>query len=85
MFCVCYPVQIIVSTFEEDLHKQHFDNAAEYAIETARHKAMDVVRMCAAQPDKPPVDLIISADTVRLTCRSFQGLITTAADGVTRT
>jgi len=56
--------QIIVSTFEEDLPKHHFDNAAEYAVETARHKALDVARMCAAQTDKPPVDLIISADTV---------------------
>jgi hypothetical protein len=59
-------LQIIVSTFEEDLPKHHFDNAAEYAVETARHKAMDVARLCAAQAQagKPPVDLIISADTV---------------------
>jgi septum formation protein len=67
-------VQIIVSTFEEDLPKHHFDNAAEYAVETARHKAMDVARMCAAQTDKPPVDLIISADTVSMISSSFQGL-----------
>lgn len=59
-------LQIIVSTFEEDLPKHHFDNAAEYAVETARHKAMDVARMCAAQTGKPPVDLIISADTVSI-------------------
>jgi predicted house-cleaning NTP pyrophosphatase (Maf/HAM1 superfamily) len=74
MLCICFPVQIIVSTFEEDLPKHHFDNAADYAIETARHKAMDVARMGAAQTDKPPVDLIISADTVRTTCSGFQGL-----------
>lgn len=42
-------IQIIVSTFEEDLPKHHFDNAAEYAVETARHKAMDVARMCAGR------------------------------------
>lgn len=65
-------MQIIVSTFEEDLPKHHFDNAAEYAVETARHKALDVARMCAAQTGKPAVDLIISADTVSEYFSSFE-------------
>lgn len=54
----------MVSSFEEDLPHHWFEHAEQYAIETARHKAMDVAKVCAAQRDKPPVDLIISADTV---------------------
>jgi hypothetical protein len=82
--------QIIVSSFEEDLPKHHFDNAADYAIETARHKALDVARLLAAAASaaadggavrassngsgsssskQQPVDLIISADTVRALAR----------------
>lgn len=55
----------MVSSFQEDLPHHQFEHAEQYAVETARHKAMDVARLCAAQQDKPPVDLIISADTVR--------------------
>jgi septum formation protein len=53
-----------VSTFEEDLSHSSFPAAADYAVETARHKAVDVARICASRPG-PPVSLIISADTVR--------------------
>lgn len=56
--------EIVVSSFSEDLPHHHFEHAEHYAVETARHKAMDVARICAAQKDKPPVDLIISADTI---------------------
>lgn len=54
----------MVSSFEETLPHHWFENAADYAVETARHKALDVAAVCAAQKNKPPVDLIISADTV---------------------
>jgi hypothetical protein len=58
-------LQIVVSSFEETLPHHWFENAADYAVETARHKALDVAKVCAAaQNGKPPVDLIISADTV---------------------
>jgi septum formation protein len=57
-------LQIVVSSFEETLPHHWFENAADYAVETARHKALDVAKVCAAQNGKAPVDLIISADTV---------------------
>jgi septum formation protein len=60
-------MQIVVSSFEETLPHHHFENAADYAVETARHKALDVAKVCAAQNGKAPVDLIISADTVSAT------------------
>eukprot|EP00878_Enallax_costatus_P034478 GHUV01038231.1.p1 GENE.GHUV01038231.1~~GHUV01038231.1.p1 ORF type:complete len:145 (+),score=15.90 GHUV01038231.1:229-663(+) len=56
--------EIVVSSFQEDLPHHHFEHAEQYAVETARHKALDVARLCAAQKDKPPVDIIISADTI---------------------
>ncbi|KAG2495953.1 hypothetical protein HYH03_005883 [Edaphochlamys debaryana] len=63
--------EVMVSTFEETLPKHRFSYGGEYALETARHKALDVAAMCA-QPGPgevggaPPraVDMIISADTV---------------------
>eukprot|EP00882_Tetradesmus_deserticola_P027460 GHRQ01030406.1.p1 GENE.GHRQ01030406.1~~GHRQ01030406.1.p1 ORF type:complete len:111 (+),score=28.75 GHRQ01030406.1:145-477(+) len=58
--------EVVVSSFEETLPHHYFENAADYAVETARQKALDVAKVCAAQKGKPPVDLIISADTVRL-------------------
>lgn len=57
----------MVSSFEEDLPHHHFEHAEEYAVETARHKAMDVARLCADQEAWPIVELIIAADTVRRT------------------
>lgn len=57
-------LQIIVSSFEETLPHHWFENAADYAVETAKHKALDVAQVVAAQQGAPPVDLIISADTV---------------------
>lgn len=57
-------LQIIVSSFEETLPHHWFENAADYAVETAKHKALDVAQVVAAQQGTPPVDLIISADTV---------------------
>lgn len=61
----CAQLQV-VSTFEEDLSHSSFPAAADYAVETARHKAVDVARICAKKGGDRPVDLIISADTVRL-------------------
>lgn len=55
--------QVIVSSFDEKLPKEQFPAAADYALETARHKALDVARICA-EPETPATDLIISSDTV---------------------
>jgi predicted house-cleaning NTP pyrophosphatase (Maf/HAM1 superfamily) len=63
-------MQIVVSSFEETLPHHWFEDAADYAVETARHKALDVAKVCAAQNGKAPVDLIISADTVSTTRNS---------------
>ncbi|KAG2430909.1 hypothetical protein HXX76_009881 [Chlamydomonas incerta] len=52
-------VQVLVSSFDEKLPKERFAGGGEYALETARHKALDVAGLVAE-----PVDLIISADTV---------------------
>jgi predicted house-cleaning NTP pyrophosphatase (Maf/HAM1 superfamily) len=60
-------VQIITSKFEETLPHSAFPTAAQYAVETARQKALDVAQAIKAQPG-PPVDLIISADTVSDGC-----------------
>lgn len=57
----------MVSSFEETLPHDAFPGAAEYAVETARHKAMDIGALCC-RPGQPRVDLIISADTVRACC-----------------
>lgn len=48
------------SSFEENLDKGKF-TAAQYAVETARHKALDVAASCQA-------DLVIAADTVQCQC-----------------
>ncbi|GBG00454.1 hypothetical protein Rsub_13163 [Raphidocelis subcapitata] len=58
--------EVCVSTFEETLPHDDFTRAEHYALETARHKAMDVVHILGlqAKPGDRPVDLIISADTV---------------------
>ncbi|GLC47019.1 hypothetical protein PLESTB_001723400 [Pleodorina starrii] len=59
--------EILVSRFDEKLPKDRFPSGAEYALETARHKALDVAAMVSEQQQQqhgPPVDLIISADTV---------------------
>lgn len=48
------------SSFEENLDKGKF-TAAQYAVETARHKALDVATACQA-------DLVIAADTVQCRC-----------------
>ena len=45
------------SSFEENLDKSKFV-AAQYALETARHKALDVAAACQA------ADLVVAADTV---------------------
>ncbi len=52
-------IQVRPSKFEENLDKSRF-TAAQYATETARHKALDV---CAAADCE--ADLVIAADTVR--------------------
>ncbi|GIL78144.1 hypothetical protein Vretimale_7515 [Volvox reticuliferus] len=67
--------EVLVSRFDEKLPKDRFPSGAEYALETARHKALDVAAMVEEQrqqqdlegqghPTHIPVDLIISADTV---------------------
>ena len=55
--------EIIPSKFEENLDKASFASAAEYAVATARGKALDVSQLLAAQGKI--VDLIVGADTVR--------------------
>ena len=50
------------SGFAEDLPKSEFNTPSEFAIETARHKAVDVWNVCTST-DTPP-DLVIAADTV---------------------
>lgn len=58
--------EVCVSTFEETLPHDRFPKADAYAVETARHKAMDVAHILELQRREgdAPVDLIISADTV---------------------
>lgn len=56
--------QVVVSNFDETLPHDQFPQAADYAVETARQKALDVARICAALTPEAPADLIISADTV---------------------
>ncbi|KAI8464164.1 MAG: inosine triphosphate pyrophosphatase-like protein [Monoraphidium minutum] len=58
--------EVCVSTFDELLPHGEFKRADHYAIETARHKAMDVMHILSlnGKPEDKPVDLIISADTV---------------------
>ncbi|KAG2445016.1 hypothetical protein HYH02_008884 [Chlamydomonas schloesseri] len=51
--------EVLVSSFDEKLPKDRFPGGGEYALETARHKALDVAGLVSE-----PVDLIISADTV---------------------
>ena len=36
------PIEIVPSTFEENLEKSNFQEAWQYAIETARRKAIEV-------------------------------------------
>ncbi|EFJ40081.1 hypothetical protein VOLCADRAFT_69999 [Volvox carteri f. nagariensis] len=56
--------EVIASRFDEKLPKDRFPSGAEYALETARHKALDVAAMGKQMQNPPLVDLIISADTV---------------------
>eukprot|EP00955_Chlamydomonas_euryale_P118867 366564-Chlamydomonas_euryale.AAC.8 len=51
--------QVSVSTFDEKLPHGRFPSGAEYAMETARHKALEVAMRI------PAADLVIGADTVR--------------------
>eukprot|EP00798_Chlamydomonas_sp_ICE-L_P015757 gene15757-21880_t len=50
--------EVLVSSFDEMLPHADFPGAAEYAVETARHKAIDVAAMQARLPSAP-ADLII--------------------------
>ncbi|KAK7097031.1 probable bifunctional dTTP/UTP pyrophosphatase/methyltransferase protein [Littorina saxatilis] len=54
--------EVIPSTFEETLDKSTFSNPAEYVLETARHKTLQVAEQLSQE--KPPPDLVIGADTV---------------------
>jgi hypothetical protein len=54
--------QIVVSDFDEMLPKGRFQHPVEYAVETARQKAMDVAAKTLA--DQVRTDLIIGADTI---------------------
>lgn len=60
--------EVIPSKFEENLPKEMYSTAAEYAIATAKGKALDVTQLLASQSKS--VDLIIGADTVWL-CTSI--------------
>ena len=54
--------EVIPSNFEENLSKDLFSTAAEYAIATAKGKALDVTQLLGNQGKA--ADLIIGADTV---------------------
>ncbi|CAI5477382.1 unnamed protein product [Closterium sp. Yama58-4] len=60
-------VDVIPSTFNEDLNKAAFASAGDYAAETATHKAIEVsskaLRAAQATGEAPPT-LVIAADTV---------------------
>ncbi|CAI7911496.1 unnamed protein product [Closterium sp. NIES-53] len=60
-------VDVIPSTFNEDLNKAAFASAGDYAAETATHKAIEVsskaLRAAQASGEAPPT-LVIAADTV---------------------
>ncbi|OBZ72991.1 N-acetylserotonin O-methyltransferase-like protein [Grifola frondosa] len=59
--------EIIPSTFEETLPFSSFEDAHEYPVATATHKAVEVYeRLVHENPDDAP-DLVIGADTVVLT------------------
>ena len=53
---------VIPSKFEENLSKDMFASAAQYAVATAEGKAMDVNQLLSTQGRR--VDLIVGADTV---------------------
>mmetsp|Transcript_4062 Transcript_4062/g.7868 ORF Transcript_4062/g.7868 Transcript_4062/m.7868 type:complete len:230 (-) Transcript_4062:900-1589(-) len=53
---------VIVSTFEETLDKAAFPNPADYARETATHKAIEVTGKAMRDGEVP--DLVIGADTI---------------------
>ncbi|KAG0593294.1 hypothetical protein M758_1G312300 [Ceratodon purpureus] len=57
-------VEVLPSTFEENLDKSGFANPGEYATETAMHKAIDVSQQAAKASFGRRADLIIAADTV---------------------
>ena len=55
-------VQVRPSKFEENLDKSRY-TAAEYAVATARRKALDV---CPMANEAHLADLVVAADTVRV-------------------
>ena len=55
-------VQVVPSTFEENLDKNLFQNGAAYALETAKLKATEVSKRTWLVSDLP--HLVIGADTV---------------------
>lgn len=59
---VHFPCEVVASTFEENLDQSHFEHPFEYAVETARKKALDVAARLS--DDKKEPDLVIGADTV---------------------
>ena len=65
--------EIIPSTFEEKLpHSEYADNLGTYASATAQEKGIEVytklVKQSLQDPSIDPPDLVISADTVIVTC-----------------
>ena len=54
--------ETIVSSFDEDLDKTKYSSAADYALDTALHKVMDVSKSLATKDEERC--LIIGADTV---------------------
>lgn len=55
--------RVVTSTFAEDLSKSDFRGAADYAVATSQHKALEVAERL--QTSNEVFDLIIGADTVR--------------------
>lgn len=54
--------RVVTSSFAEDLAKSDFRGAADYAVATSRHKALEVAERLQASNEA--FDLIIGADTV---------------------
>jgi len=54
--------EVVASTFEENLDKTQFPNAADYAKETATHKAIEVTGRVMRESGTP--DMVIASDTI---------------------
>nr|XP_044997377.1 probable bifunctional dTTP/UTP pyrophosphatase/methyltransferase protein [Jaculus jaculus] len=60
--------EVIPSRFRETLDKASFPDPPAYAVETARHKALEVAHRLHQKDQRAP-DLVIAADTIMLSRR----------------